>query len=77
MTDGMLRVLISAGFGDHLRTREPAGMRCAGSRKTLEFRFVVTVPCLRCRNPGLSRNPEIPVQELTLGMYSVKCPLPF
>ena len=77
MTNGMLRVLNSAGFGDHLRTREPAQMRCVGSRKTREFRFVVTVPCLYRSNPGLSRNPEIPVQELTLGMNSVRCPLPF
>ena len=77
MTNGMLRVLNSAGFGDRVRTREPARMRCVGSRKTREFRFVVTVPCLCCRNPGLARNPKIPVQELTRGMYSVRCPLPF
>ena len=51
-------------------------MRYMGSRKTLEFRFLEnfrgTVPCLRCRDPGLSRNPEIPVQEVSQGMHSVR-----
>ena len=31
----------------------------------------------RCPCMETTRNPEIPVQELTGGMYSVRCPLPF
>ena len=31
----------------------------------------------RCLCMETIRNPEIPVQELTRGMYSVRCPLPF
>ena len=31
----------------------------------------------RCLCMETTRNPEIPVQELTRGMYSVRCPLPF
>ena len=31
----------------------------------------------RCLCMETTRNPEIPVQELTRGMYLVRCPLPF
>ena len=31
----------------------------------------------RCLCMETTRNPEIPVQELTRGMYWVRCPLPF
>ena len=31
----------------------------------------------RCPCMETTRNPEIPVQELTREMYSVRCPLPF